>query len=557
MKKGLKIFLIIFLSLLAVVFISAIIINQIIEDKVENFLATRMPENIVPTYKSLNINLLGGTITIDSAAVSIKNKSNNVTHTTIHVDKFIIENVSYWNYLFKEEIDIEDIKIKQPTIVYYKDKLFVSNDSTVKRTKPIKLFKPFLIEELKIYDADLTILDNTKDSIFMYSKNLTMEIRDILLNDSIVSNRLPVHFEKYKASSDSVYMKVGNYETLSIGNINIEDENAVFSEIHLKTKYSRSQLSNIISVERDHFDVEMAKFSIHNIDFGFKDRRLFATSSMIELDNPIASIFRDKLVADDPKIKPLYSKMLRELPIDLTVDSLKIKNASITYTEKVKEENNGGTIEFSSLNAAISNVSNTYLSPVRTEIDIDAIFMNDAPLHVNWDFDVNNATDTFQFKGRLGKLQSDKLNSFTKPNLKIMLEGDTNQTYFTINGDYANSVINMRIKYTDFKVSILNKDGKKKNEVLSVIANLLFSKDSEKKDDIFREGRGHVERDQTKSFFNYLWLNVKEGLLRCITGLPDQIDRDKNSLQRKKERQDNRAQRKAERHERREARRSN
>ena len=35
----------------------------------------------------------------------------------------------------------------------------------------------------------------------------------------------------------------------------------------------------------------------------------------------------------------------------------------------------------------------------------------------------------------------------------------------------------------------------------------------------FKEGSGDVNRNQTKSFFNYLWLNLKDGMLKTVTAL--------------------------------------
>lgn len=547
MKKNLSVFIIVFLSLLALVIISLVIINGVVKGKIENFVQNRMPENIVPAYKKLTIDYFGGTIKLDSVTLFIKNKSDGVMHTQISVEKVIVEDVSYWDYLFNKQIHIEDIKIKQPTIHYFKDKIVSNKDSTY--SKPLRIYKPILVDELKIYDANLTIIDSTKDSLFLYSKNLTVEIRDILLNDSIVGQRLPVHFEKYKASADSIFMKVGNYENLSVENFKIEDRKAIFNTIILKTKYSQSQLSKIITIERDHFNVEIPQLIINNIDFGFINRKFFAKSTLIELGNVNAHIFRDKLVGDDLKIKSLYSKMLRDMPILLTIDSLKINNGTLKYTEKVKEENNGGSINFSKLNVAIANVSNTYASPTKTKIALNAFFMEATPIKVAWEFDVNNTIDTFLFQAEIGKLQSHKLNTFTRPNLKVKLEGETMQTYFTVSGNYESSIIDMRIAYDDFKLNILNKDGKEKNKILSAVANLLFSKDSEKNGDNFREGRGHVTRDQTKSVFNFLWLNVKEGLIRSITGIPDKIDRKSNAGERKQHRQHKRAERNASRKE--------
>jgi len=288
--------------------------------------------------------------------------------------------------------------------------------------------------------------------------------------------------------------------------------------MHLKTKFSRQRLSQIIPKERDHFDVTFNRLTVKDIDFGFANRTLFVTSPIINIDTPQAVIFRDKTVTDDTTIKPLYSKMLRDLNFDLTVDQLKFNNGSITYTEKVKEDNSGGTINFTDMSTTIANVSNTYNSPTKTAIDIDAIFMGTTRFKVQWDFDVNSEADQFLFKAEIDALKALELNKFTQPNLKVKLEGRTNKTYFTISGNNNTSQIDMRMNYDDFKVAILNKEGKEDKKILSAIANIFIRKDSNKEKDNFREGSGTATRDKTKSFFNYLWLNVKEGLIQTLTG---------------------------------------
>lgn len=237
---------------------------------------------------------------------------------------------------------------------------------------------------------------------------------------------------------------------------------------------------------------------------------------MISLTAPSLEIYRDKLVVDDLKTKPLYSKMLRDLSFELTVDSLKITDGKIKYEERQNAENMGGSINFENLNAEMANVSNTYKSPTKTEIKIKSNFMGKTPITVNWSFDVQNTEDQFQFRAEVGQLVAERLNSFTEPNLKVMLEGNTNKTYFTIDGNNTSSTIDMKINYSDFKVTLLQKDGKDKNKFLSTIANIFISKNSEKKDEFYKEGKANATRNKSKSVFNFLWINVKEALIKIL-----------------------------------------
>src|SRR5690606_20505285 len=111
--------------------------------------------------------------------------------------------------------------------------------------------------------------------------------------------------------------------------------------------------------ERDHFNLTIDSILIKNHVFGIKNDSIFYfESKQVNFYQPIFKIYRDKLVEDDLSYKPLYSKSLRNLKFDLQLDQVILNNATIVYTEKVKEETNGGRLEFSDLNATISNLGN-------------------------------------------------------------------------------------------------------------------------------------------------------------------------------------------------------
>lgn len=212
--------------------------------------------------------------------------------------------------------------------------------------------------------------------------------------------------------------------------------------------------------------------------------------------------------------------MLRDLGFDLTLDNIFLNNTSITYTEKTKEETSGGKILFSKLNAEIKNLSNTYKAKDSlTAIRVKAIFMDNTPIDVDWNFDVNNLQDSFVFKAKMGGLNAESMNQFMEPNLNIQLEGAIKQTYFTINGTDDTSHIDLQIKYDAFDVIILKQKTKKKNKLLSSIVNIFVSKDSEDvSNDFIKGSKSDIERVKNKSVFNYLWINIKEGLLHAMTG---------------------------------------
>src|SRR5690606_1133077 len=280
-------------------------------------------------------------------------------------------------------------------------------------------------------------------------------------------------------------------------------------------------LSKQISVERDHFDLTIDSIKVENHDFGIKNDSLFYfESKQVDFHQPKLNIYRDKLVADDLSYKPLYSKSLRNLNVDIALETVFLNKATIVYIEKVKEDTEGGQLEFSNLNAEITNLGNTYRNVnEETSVNIDAIFMKNTPIRVDWRFDVQNSSDECVFKADVGNLAANQMNQFMEPNLNLRLNGEINKTYFTISGnDYA-SLIDLKLQYSNFDVVVLKQNGTEKNKLLSGLINIFVSKDSSDKQNEFRYGQAKdIERDKTKSVFNYLWLNVKAGLLSAVTG---------------------------------------
>jgi len=279
-------------------------------------------------------------------------------------------------------------------------------------------------------------------------------------------------------------------------------------------------LSSIIKTERDHYDLSIVSVEILNQKLTFdKDSITVFKANEIIINTPEIDIYRDKLVADDLTHKSMYSKMLRDLNFSLDLNKIIINKGRIIYEEKVKKDNQAGKLEFLNLDATIANVSNLKSSTQPVKIDISSTFMEDTPLEVDWSFDVNDVNDGFIFKADLGLLEAKDLNQFMQPNLNIKLEGALIKTYFTIDGNANTSRVDLKTDYDQFDVVILQDDGKEKNKFLSGLVNLFISKDSKNSTDNFRESDTKtVDRDKTKSIFNFVWKNAQSGLLSAMAG---------------------------------------
>ncbi len=514
MNKTFRIIIITLITLGIIILGATIAANIILKIKLENLINNDVSSNIITSYEEISVHSLNGSILIIKPSINISNKEDSVKHTFIEAESLKISGISYWDYIFKKQIHIGEIIVDSPTVAHYKDRLVRERDTLNQESQ---IDRSILVDRFLLNNAHLAIYEKEKDSTKFFSKNLSVKMDAIKIDKETFKNKIPLEYKKLTVKGDSIFLRANPYDNLILKDFSIENKNITLNQLSYLTKYSKAELSKIIAVERDHYDLSIKSIFLHDFDFGFKqDSVFFAKIDRLSIDTPYLDIFRDKLVADDASIKPLYSRSLRELPFHLTVDSVKINDGFLKYEERVQEENSGGSIQFKNLKADIANISNTYDKPKMTEIKINALFMDKTPLSVDWSFDVQDINDRFVFKAYVGAMEAEKMNQFTEPNLKVRLEGQTNKTYFTIDGNDDNSKTDLKINYSDFKVTVLQKDGKNKNKFLSSVVNIFVSKDSKKQEDKFKEGQGEATRDKTKSVFNQLWISVKSALQKSI-----------------------------------------
>ncbi|WP_186990455.1 AsmA family protein [Constantimarinum furrinae] len=496
-------------------FIAVGIANHIVKNKLVAFLENDLPPHISQSHKEVSLHLLDGSITIQQLDLAIRNKDSALVYSNLAIESVRISDFSYWDYFVKDQMHFASVTLSGPTIRYYKHKKLEAQDTTTTASPSLNTI--LRVDRLTINNAMVHTYDNTSDSTAMSATNLRLILKDIYLDANTIQRKNPINFSGYTLEGDSLFTKISRYENLYTRTFSINDGNAVFNNIALKTKYSRAEHSRLLATELDHVNLTVDNVTATGFDIGFNNEQPYLKSSLLTIDDSNLDIYRNKLVADDPKRKPLYSEQLRKLPIALSIDTIRLENAYIKYSEKVHAENPPGSIHFDNTYATFYKVGNTY-GKTNTQIDIRTKFMSTSLLKANWEFNVENPSDRFTFRGDLASIASAQLNSFTVPNLRLKLEGEIQQTYFTINGDGTSSNVDMEMKYDEFKIKLIKKNGREEKDLLSAIANLFIKKNSNDDGKLFRKGEGTVTRAQNKSFFNYLWLNVETGMKSALTG---------------------------------------
>ncbi|WP_339708377.1 hypothetical protein [uncultured Kriegella sp.] len=490
-----------------------VVCQAVAETQIADFLKRKIPPHIELTYKNARVNVFKGSIEFEKINLNFHDRDSSLLQTKVQIDQLTIVDFDYWDFFVKNTIHVDALKVEKPDVSYFLAHVLPQKDTVSKGV--VQLLKSIEVEKIMVEDGNLMVLKDTKDSVKVEMKGINFLMIGGRTGPELIKKKIPLQYDRYELTTDDVFVDLGPYEIFRASNVQLKPEKASLQNLSLVTKFSKAELSRKLRVERDHIDLKIPRMETEDIDFGFERNTFFLNVGKGVIKAPNLEIYRDKLIPDDMKRKKLYSQMLRELPINLSVPEIKIDNGRVSYSERVTKETKPAPLIFGNLDAVIKNISNT---GTNVSVEAAAKLMNETRLKLNWSFDDPSKNDRFVASGIVTDFRAASLNDFLTSNLRARAKGVVNELYFTVSGDAITARGDMKMKYEDFEFAVLKKDRLGINKFLTTIGKIFINDGSKTAADGFRYGVIEVERDPTKSFFNYLWINVQDGTLSTITG---------------------------------------
>ncbi|MGV3460066.1 MAG: hypothetical protein ACO1N9_06395 [Flavobacterium sp.] len=433
------------------------------------------------------------------------------------VESISVRRFSLWAFLREDKIKVNRVIINSPLVqLYEKDKRYTVEDDVV---KPFK--NSIQTGSIEVNGGNFKLL-SLKHKPLLKAVNINLVVEDIKVDSAIVASDIPVRYTDYNFSCDSLFYHVDNVYNLTAQKITSTDSTVTVDQFKLIPKYTRAQYTKLLPKEKDLFTLDVHQVKLPNVQWGYINKVLFLHSPELILDRLNANVYRNKLPADDPVTKKLYSEMLRKLDFDLDIGKVLLKNSVIEYEEQLNWQRPAAKVAFSKFYATVHNV----YSPVNkkkfptTVADVQCLFMRHAPLTVKWSFNIPDESDAFTIVGHLQNIDTKKIDPLAKPLMNFTAEGTISDLRYTMNGNRNSANGTFAINFDDFKVDIYKKDGKEKNKFLSAIGNLIVKNDS---NDKLKNADIQVVRLKDKSVFNFLWRFLQEGLKKTL--LPKAVNK--------------------------------
>lgn len=412
--------------------------------------------------------------------------------------------------------DKKNLSFKNAQII---DPIFILQNRDEKVVKSNNKKSNFNIDfkNLDIKSGQFSILkSNGKKSLSLAKFNANL--KEFVMNGDTSKNKIPFTYKDYKVSGNQFFYDAGSYYNMVLSSFEMSSQNIDLKNFKLKPKVSRAEFVRMIPMENDLFDISANRIQFSGIDWKIENNQPNIKLKNAKLTNVDANIFRSKIPKDNPKEKLLYSKLLRTIKFPLIVENLNLIESKLVYEEDTPDSNGPGKVIFTHFNMNVKNLNSNKQKGADTKVPIviNCSFMDVSPMKVNWNFDTANMHDTFTIAGSINDLPAVDINSFIKPYLNVSATGTIKSLYFDFKGNNDMLKGKFRIAHKDLKVSLLDKETRKKKKFLSAVVNLIVKKDSKK----FPESVDvDVQRNKEKSFFNLFWKGIEDGLKKTLIGI--------------------------------------
>ncbi|SHG90260.1 hypothetical protein SAMN05444372_111118 [Flavobacterium micromati] len=476
------------------------------------------PYNI--KYENVKISLFSRKITASGIVITPKERQKDRLSKNgilASIENVTVDDYKIFPLLLKNKIEAYRITFSKPNITLFKDNDKIVNSSKNLSSKIVAPFEQIIkVANVNIENGNFSIVNIKNNKTLFSAQKVIVQLNDLAISKKTLDNKIPFSYKSYALSCDSLIYQTDKAYQIKATKINTTNSGLEMDNFSMTSLLTRRQFVDQSKKERDLYTLKAGKIAIKNMNWGFKEEILFFKTNQIVIDKADANIYRSKIPKDNLSIKPLYSKILRELKFDLLIDTLTINNSNLVYEEEKTFNNGAGVLKFGSFNLQATNVYSGYQNKNLPDvlISINCKFMNKSPMMVKWRFNVMDKSDGFNIKGSIKNFETNQLAIFTKPYLNTTFKGTFDQVYFDYNGNDNNAKGNFALRYHDLNIERYQKKNRDKKSVLkSWLGNLVLKNDSGGK---ILENEIEVQRIKEKSFFNLFWLCFADGLKKTL-----------------------------------------
>ena len=276
------------------------------------------------------------------------------------------------------------------------------------------------------------------------------------------------------------------------------------------------------------YRIDIPKINIVGFDYPGLLRGNIYSARSIEINDIFADILvnMDKPYDKNSKNPQMLNEALTSIKEIIKVDSLKIINGRLNYSERFSTGATPGIVTFNKANVSVRGISNDTTHPDTAVVHGEGLFMNSGTMKVDMTIPLASKDFSLRYSGSLGTMDVTTLNAFIEAGEHQRIKsGILQSASFNVNVNSGYASGNLDVIYKDVSMAILDeKTGSDKgifNQILSLYGKVFVIRGSNipDEDGLMKIGEIKYARKPADYFFQYLWFALRGGVADVL-GFP-------------------------------------
>ncbi|MES2517483.1 MAG: hypothetical protein V4585_05220 [Bacteroidota bacterium] len=480
-----------------------------------------------------NAHILEVTLRADTSLFSSLKKEKKMPDNVYQgkVNNIQLTGLKPWAIFFSKELDLNSILIQDPIVEIIHQKQPYNSFTTIKSPYQIisKFIKSFSVQKISLKNIDFTYNNLLRPEKHRVSKlkNLDLEVSDVLIDSLSHKDTLRFYYTKECIFSLNKleFQAEDSLNTLKIKELLFSTKSRILTMKHLiyQPRYSEMEYSNRTQGD-DRIgvvfnDVKLEQIDLHKL---FEEKKIYA--KLLRINHGKVNVFTDTRIFNippKPKYRPYPHEDFRGWDAKFMIDTIKLSNFDITYSEYNPETSLVGNVMFNKIHGNVTNFTNDTIPLQKNPhciVFLRAKLMDKAAMFLKFNFDVMAPKGDFICTGKVSNMEMAAVNQVTKALVMAKTEkGFVSDFSFVMNADKYGINGSMTMLYQDLNVTILKKTSEKKafkeRKILSFIANTFLVKNGNpiRKKPV-RIAIIKYTRVPTRPFFYTIWKGLVEGV---------------------------------------------
>ena len=503
--------------------------------------------------------------------IAAKRAPNNIYH--IELEKLSIRNVHPFRVYFSRKLNIDQIIINHPKITMV-NKQYDYNENRPPRPlqSPFDFVSKYL-KEVRVASIDFNevsfkyIDDNQLVPVIDSLEHLNVSLKDWLIdaNSARDTSRLYLLKDIRLQLSDYSYATADSMYHVKANEVNFSSATGALkiSNLALVPRYAEMAFSKVVGYSKDRFNIHLNDVELKGLDLPMFIKRQELLAQEMNISHGHVAVFNNNEIPGKDTIKSGQDphQLLQQIAGKITLRKVNLHNLDISYAEYDRDSRQKGRISFEQTSGTITNITNVDKEKKKNhfmDIRLNTLLMGQGSLETHFKFDLLAKDGAFQYSGHLNGLNGAVLNGVTKPlGMLHIKSGDVKALDFNIRANASSAKGKMEFRYDNLAVAVLKREegsgGFSRQGLLSLLANtLVINPANPDARGIFKPATIAYDRKPNRSFFNFIWKTLFQGIRHSVGVTPQKeayikaqlakfekmkADREKRKLAREKRKQ--------------------